>query len=53
MPSKLSIRVSKQNDIDHLVSQLPLFIAKAYFEPKNSPPLVGFVVKTVRFLFRN
>ena len=28
MPSKLFIRVDKQNDIDHLVSQCPLFIEK-------------------------
>ena len=28
MPSKLSIRVDKQNDIDHLASQSPLFIVK-------------------------
>ena len=28
MPSKLSIRVGKQNDIDHLGSQSPLFIVK-------------------------
>ena len=29
MASKLSIRVDKQNDIDHLASQSPLFIVKA------------------------
>ena len=28
MPSKLSIHVSKQNNIDHLASQSPLFIVK-------------------------
>ena len=29
MPSKLSIHVDKENDIDHLASQSPLFIVKA------------------------
>ena len=28
MPSKLSIHVSKQNDMDHLASQSPLFMVK-------------------------
>ena len=52
MPSKLSIHVNKQDDIDNLASQSPLIYSKDKFRLQN-PPLVAFIVKMVRFLCRN
>ena len=53
MPSKLSIHISKQDDIDNLALQSPLIYSKDKFRLQNPPLLVAFMVKMVRFLCRN
>ena len=53
MASKLSIYIGKKNDIEHPASKSPFIYSKDKFELQNPPPLVAFMVKTVRFLCRN